>query len=116
MSSPATKYDEVRYPGKFYPQASPERMATLATMYGLAPPPVDHCRVLELGCGDGGNIVPLAFVFPHSTFLGVDLSSTAIDHGNEMLTRLGLKNAELRAQDLMEFPADAGTFDYIVVH
>jgi methyltransferase-like protein/ubiquinone/menaquinone biosynthesis C-methylase UbiE len=116
MSSPATKYDEVRYPGNFYPQASPERLATLVTMYGLQPAPVIQCRVLELGCGEGGNVVPLAFVFPHSTFVGVDLSSSAIDHGADRISRLGLTNAELRVQDLMEFPADAGLFDYIVVH
>ena len=116
MSSPATQYDEVRYPGKFYPQASPERLATLATVYGLQPPPVSDCRVLELGCGEGGNVIPLACVFPNSTFLGVDLSRTAIDYGNGLISKLGLKNVELRAQDLMDFPADAGSFDYILSH
>src|SRR5512133_1364349 len=117
MSSPAiTKYDEVRYPGKFYPLSSPERLATLATMYGLQPPPVTQCRVLEVGCGDGGNIIPNAFVFPNSKFLGIDLSSSAIEDGKRMIARLGLENVELAAQDLMDFPADAGIFDYIVVH
>jgi SAM-dependent methyltransferase len=116
MSSPATSYDEVRYPGKFYSQASPERLATLATMYGLQPPPVTNCRVLELGCGEGGTVIPLAFTFPNSTFLGVDLSETAIAHGKNIISRLGLRNAELVAQDLMDFPADAGTFDYIMSH
>jgi len=116
MSSPATSYDELRYPGKFYPQASPERLATLATMYGLQPAPVTNSRVLELGCGEGGIIIPLAFNFPNSTYLGVDLSSTAIAHGKSLISRLGLKNAELICQNLMEFPAEAGTFDYIISH
>jgi SAM-dependent methyltransferase/methyltransferase-like protein len=116
MSSTVTPYDEVRYPGKFYPQASPERLATLATLYGLLPAPVENCRVLEMGCGEGGNILPLAYVFPNSEFVGVDLSSTAIEYGNGLLQRLGLDNARLLAQDLMDFPSSAGEFDYIIAH
>ena len=116
ISSLTTQYDRVRYPGRFYPQASPDRLATLATLYGLQPPPVDRCRVLEMGCGEGGNIVPLAYYFPHSTFLGVDLASSATERGNDMIQRMGLRNAELRSQNLLQFPRDAGVFDYIVAH
>jgi len=91
-------------------------MATLATLYGLQPAPVNRCRVLEIGCGEGGNIIPLAHSFPESSFLGVDLSRTAIEFGTATIHKLGLKNARLVAQDLMDFPADAGTFDYIIAH
>ncbi len=116
MATPATQYDEVRYPGKFYPQASPDRLGTLATLYGLEPAPVDKCRVLELGCGEGGNVIPLAYVFPNSRILGVDLSRSAVEYGQGLIQRLGLKNAELRALDIMEFSPDAGKFDYIIAH
>ena len=116
MATPATNYDQVRYPGKFYPQASPERLATLAILYGLRPAPVAKCRVLELGCGEGGNVIPLASVFPESEFHGIDLSQSAIEYGQGLIARLGLKNAHIAAQDMMEFPADAGEFDYIVAH
>ena len=87
-----TPYDEVRYPGRFYPQTSPERLATLGTLFGLNPAPVDHCRVLELGCGDGGNLLPLAELLPRSSFLGIDLARAAIEH------------------DLDTFRADDGSF------
>jgi SAM-dependent methyltransferase len=116
MASPATQYDEVRYPGKFYPQASPDRLATLASLYGLEPASVENCRVLELGCGEGGNVIPLAYVFPKSKILGVDLSHSAVEYGQGLIQRLGLKNAELLALDIMEFPPDAGKFDYIIAH
>jgi methyltransferase-like protein/ubiquinone/menaquinone biosynthesis C-methylase UbiE len=116
MGTAATRYDEVRYPARFYPQASPDRLATLATLYGLQPPPVDGCRVLEMGCGEGGCVIPLAYYFPQSTFLGVDLASSAIERGNSLIQRLGLKNAQLKVQNLLEFPRDAGTFDYIMAH
>lgn len=111
-----TDYDEVPYPGKFYPQSSPPRLATLATLFGLAPAPVDHCRVLELGCGDGGNLIPLAYALPGSQFLGIDLSSTAIATGRSKATELGIANLQLCAQNLLDFPTDAGAFDYILGH
>ncbi len=111
-----TLYDEFRYPGKFYPQASPERMAMLATLYGLQPPPVESSRVLEVGCGEGGHLIPVAYALKNSRCLGVDLSQASIERAQETATRLGIANAEFRALDLMQFPAGAGTFDYIVAH
>ncbi len=111
-----TLYDEFRYPGKFYPQASPERMAMLGTLYGLTPPPVETSRVLEVGCGEGGHLIPVAYALKNSRCLGVDLSQASIDRARETAARLGIANAEFRALDLMEFPADAGSFDYIVAH
>ncbi|MFZ0007205.1 MAG: class I SAM-dependent methyltransferase [Steroidobacteraceae bacterium] len=115
-SAGSTAYDAVRYPGKFYPQSSPERLATLATLYGLTPAAVAHCRVLELGCGDGGNLIPLAYHFPESRFLGVDLSAGAIERGRSVIAQLGLANIELRALDIAALPSDVGTFDYIISH
>ena len=111
-----TLYDEFRYPGKFYPQASPERMAMLATLYGLTPPPVESSRVLEMGCGEGGHLIPVAYALKDSRCVGVDLSQASITRAQETAAQLGVVNAEFRALDLMEFPADAGTFDYIVAH
>lgn len=111
-----TLYDEFRYPGKFYPQASPERMAMLGTLYGLRPPPVENSRVLEVGCGEGGHLVPVAYALAGSRCLGVDLSQASIERARETAARLGVTNVEFRALDLMQFPADAGTFDYIIAH
>lgn len=111
-----TPYDEYRYPGRFYPQASPERMAALATLFGLSPAPVERCRVLELGCGEGGHLVPLAYMLPESTFLGIDLSPASIARATALAGRLTLSNVSFRAQDLTEFSAAAGDFDYIIAH
>jgi SAM-dependent methyltransferase len=109
-------YDEIRYPGRFYPQASIERMAALATLYGIEPPPVRSCRVLELGCGEGGHLIPLAYVFPESEFVGVDLSEASIDRARNTAAQLGLKKVHFDRADLGAFPSDAGTFDYIIAH
>lgn len=111
-----TGYDKVRYPGKFYPQASIDRLATLARLHGLQPAAVDGCRTLELGCGDGGLLIPLAERFPGSRFLGVDLSARAIEAGRELIAALGLRNIELRVADLCSFQLERGAYDYIVSH
>jgi methyltransferase-like protein/SAM-dependent methyltransferase len=109
-------YDEFVYPGHSIPQSHPDNLATLATLFGMTPAPVDHCRVLEIGCGDGGNLIPMAFALPDSRFVGFDLAARPIATGSARANVLGLKNIELHALDIMDVPADFGTFDYILCH
>ncbi len=109
-------YDEVPYSVGAFPQTQPDRLATIATLFGLNPVHPDHCRVLELGCAAGGNLVPMAIGSPESTFLGIDLSARQIADGNETLRALGIVNIRLEQQDILQFPRDAGEFDYILAH
>ena len=90
-------------------------MAAQAVLRGLAPPPVETARVLELGCGDGGNLVPMAFALPRATFLGIDRNLAALARGRELAASLGLSNVELRAGDLEQLE-HVGEFDYVVAH
>jgi SAM-dependent methyltransferase len=87
----------------------------VATLFGLRPADPASCRLLELGCGDGGNLVPMAYGLPGSAFTGVDLSARAIEHAQELRRALGLENLELRQADLAA-PGELGTFDYVVCH
>src|SRR4029453_18248300 len=91
----STTYDAVTYPGSPFSQTHPDRLATIAALYGLKAAPPEHCRVLELGCGDGGNLIPMAYVLPGSTFLGLDAARTAIAQGREQVAALGLTNVTL---------------------
>jgi SAM-dependent methyltransferase len=111
-----TPYDSVLYPGQAYEYTHPDRIATIAALYGMAPAPATQCRVLELGCGTGGNILPMAYQCPDSHFIGIDLSRRAIEQGADTLAALGLKNTELRHCDIMEVMPDWGQFDYIISH
>ena len=45
-------YDQVEYPCYPFSQTHPDRMATIATLLGMTAAPIEHCRVLELGCGN----------------------------------------------------------------
>lgn len=109
-------YDHVPYASYTYAQTHPDRLATLATLCGMNPAPVDHCRVLELGCGAGGNLISFAFDLKHSEFAGFDLAMVAVAEGMELIAALGLKNITLNQGDLMELSNDLGEFDYIIAH
>lgn len=109
-------YDALPYPGFPFNQTHPRRLATLAWLHDMQPAPPARCRVLELGCGKGGNLVPMACQYPDSRFLGVDLSTTAIEEGQQSIARLGLRNIELRRLDITQLSPDDGQFDYIIAH
>ena len=110
-----TSYDRVPYKSHPFQQAHPDRMATIATLFGMQPAPVESCRVLELGCASGGNLLPMADQFPESRFLGIDASSRQIADGRELLAESSVKNVELRCQDILKFESDQ-PFDYIICH
>lgn len=117
MSGPDhTPYDAVLYPGLAYDYTHPDRLATVASLHGFESAPAPRCRVLELGCGAGGNIIPMAFQYPGSEFLGIDLSETTVARGVGEIAALRLKNITLRCTDIMAVDAAYGRFDYIIAH
>ncbi|HMW49909.1 MAG TPA: class I SAM-dependent methyltransferase, partial [Cellvibrionaceae bacterium] len=111
-----TAYDQVIYPNYTYPQTQPRHLAALGSLLGLNTVAASRCRVLELGCGDGGNLIPMAYNLPGATFLGVDIASQLIAQGNQRILSLGLNNIELRTADLGITGAELGEFDYIICH
>lgn len=112
----STSYDEVAYPTFPIYYTHPDRLATLATIFGMKPAPAERCRVLELGCFDGVNLAAMAVGLPQSEFVGVDAAGTAIARGHTLIEEVGLKNLTLRHLDLREMALDYGKFDYIIVH
>lgn len=110
-------YDVIAYPGKIFSQTNPERLAEMAKIFGMSPPDVENCRVLELGCGNGSNLFAQAFVFPSSEFIGIDLSENHIADAKKGVAELNLTNIEFRQIDVMDMTVqDFGKFDYITAH
>jgi cyclopropane fatty-acyl-phospholipid synthase-like methyltransferase/methyltransferase-like protein len=109
-------YDEFSYRSLPFQKSHPDRLATIGTLFGMSPAPVDRCRVLEVGCASGGNLIPMAASLPNSEFVGIDLSPVQIGRGVADIAALGLSNIRLLAMDIMEFSEAFGTFDYIVAH
>jgi trans-aconitate methyltransferase len=109
-------YDEVIYPSRAVAYTHPAAMATLAHLLGLDPAPIERCRVLELGAGTGGNLVPMAANLPGSRFVGYDLSERQVEKGRELARSLGLDNVALQQGDLLALGPELDEFDYIICH
>jgi SAM-dependent methyltransferase/methyltransferase-like protein len=71
---------------------------------------------LELGTGEGGQLLNLAFDYPGADFVGFDLSSLQIDRARWCAERLGLRNVQFHQGDIGALPEDLGTFDYVICH
>jgi methyltransferase-like protein/2-polyprenyl-3-methyl-5-hydroxy-6-metoxy-1,4-benzoquinol methylase len=109
-------YDTVLYRGFPYPQTHPSRLATLAFLFGLNSAPIDACRILELGCGDGANLIPMAVDLSASEFVGIDLAAQPIGQGMTTIRELGLQNIALHQRDILDVSSDLGQFDFIIAH
>jgi methyltransferase-like protein/SAM-dependent methyltransferase len=100
-----------------FPQTHPNRLATVAFLRGMQPAPLRHCRVLELGCGVGSNLIGMAFQSPTSEFIGLDLAQSPIASGQAFLKGLGLQNVTLYSMDICAPDTNQlGRFDYIIAH
>lgn len=109
-------YEDILYDNHPFRLTHPSHVGAIGSLFGMDPAPMHACRVLELGCGLGGNIVPLGALFPHSEFVGVDLSQNQIAAGQADVKTMGLTNVHLHAMDILDITPAFGQFDYIICH
>lgn len=110
-------YDAIPYQAGAFRYTHPENLRTVAALVGLHETAnAEHCRVLEIGCGAGGNLLPMAAALTGSDFLGIDLSPKQIEMGDRLAREAGLHRVTLRCQDLLDFDKSEGAFDYIIAH
>lgn len=116
MPDETNPYDKVLYPSYTRQQSHPDRLATIGKLLGMKPAPVQRCRVLELGCGNGSNLVPMAFSLSESEFVGVDLAGTPIANARRMAEEIGLTNVTFHQRNVVDVTRELGTFDYLICH
>jgi SAM-dependent methyltransferase len=115
-------YDEVPYDTEANAETHPACMATLARMCGRSPASPRTARVLEIGCGNGENLIAAATWLPQARFVGFDLASSAVAAGAAAASASGLSNIELFAADIRDVRrrglpgGETGSFDYVVAH
>lgn len=69
-------------------------------------------KVLDVGCGSGFALIEMAKNFPNSNFTGYDLSSEAIEKGENIVREESLTNLKLEVKDVSTFE-DEEKFDLI---
>ena len=67
--------------------------------------------MLEIGCGDGGNLSAAAVYLPSAAFVGFDLAGGAIEQGK----RDAPPNVRLFQGDICTV-SELGSFDYVIAH
>lgn len=109
-------YDALPYTARPFRKSHPDRLATIGILHGLHPPAVERSRILELGCGLGGNLLPMAEQLPDARFVGVDGSLRQIETAGQAADAAGLKNIELMHADIRTLGPELGDFDFIIAH
>lgn len=115
LTAEPNRYDVVRYPSHPYGFSHPDRLYLVGRLNGMNPVLPANARVLELGCGEGGNLIPMAYRLPGAAFVGVDLAASAIEAGRAIAADLGVGNVRLEVGDI-EALGDLGAFDYVICH
>lgn len=99
------------------PQSHPDRLATIAKLFGIEAAPPKTARVLEIGCANAVNLISAAYNSADAHFVGIDQSAKQIEQGKAFAKSLGLKNVELIESETLQIDhAAIGEFDYIIAN
>ena len=117
MVAPPNPYDELPYKSFPIEWTAPERLALTSLLHGGPRQQLNDYTVLELGCGTGANLLPLAYYRRHATFVGLDGSGRQIDVANTRKSALQLSNVSFVAADFTNAAEHIdGEFDFIICH
>ncbi|KAK3598310.1 hypothetical protein CHS0354_029219 [Potamilus streckersoni] len=83
----------------------------------LLPHLKEGCWVIDIGCGTGELITTLAQKFPHSSFIGVENSSYAIEKANHLVRDKGVINVTLEEMNAQKLPETWNAcFDWVLMY
>jgi len=115
VSATHDPYDALPYTDHAYAESHPDRLAVVARLAGWEAPDPATARVLELGCGRGGNLLPMAAGMPGGTLVGVDRSGRQIDEARRIAAVARLANVRFVA-DGFEAADELEGYDFTVCH
>jgi SAM-dependent methyltransferase len=108
-------YDELPYTEHAYAESHPDRLAVVARLAGWQPPEPVTAQILELGCGRGGNLLPMAASLPYASLVGLDRSPRQIEGARVVAAAAHLPNVTFCAGSFEDYRPDR-SFDYVVAH
>lgn len=121
MSSWSHGYNtSLGYTYHYFRELSPAWLEFALRLAGHQPLERKPGRYLDLGCGQGYNLLLHAAAFPDTEFLGIDFNPLHIAHARELAERCGIANVRFEEADFLalaqDWPADYGQFDHVVLH
>jgi len=97
-------------------ETHPNRLLAVAQLHGVAPPNRETISLLEIGCGDGENLVPMAASYPRGRFVGIDLSARRLADARALAGGAGTSNATFLEADVRAIPSQDRRYDVVVAH
>lgn len=117
MLAGTNPYDDLPYRSRSIEWTAPERLALTSLFHGGPRQRLDSYRVLELGCGDGANLLPMAYYRQNAMFVGIDGARSQIEIANSDKSELGLSNIDFIHSDFLTADQQlTGVFDFIIAH
>ena len=109
-------YEEIPYNSHPVKRTDLESMKVVAHLFGVSGANTKTASVLEVGAGDGGNLIALACAYPTASFVGIDNSESAIEKANQQVKVLGLSNIKFELVGIETYQPPAGSVDYFIAH
>ncbi len=128
MSDSSNPFDVVPYEALGIPYTLPAHLSLCSAWHGGPKTKVETYRAIELGCGIGGNLIPMAYYQRDCSFLGIDYSKRHIECARETVAELGLDNIHFELCDIRDLGDGIGKinqamgkaasepFDYVIAH
>lgn len=111
-----TDYETVPYIGYPIPAMHPRRLAWTARVKGGPRPELEHARVLEIGCGDGANLLSVLAFEPGWSGLGIDASPHALGLARTGALRGGITRATFAVMDIATAEVEPEAWDFVLAH
>lgn len=110
-------YNKVHYRGTIVPNSFPDHLSVCSIRKTGQHSPLQRFHLTEIGCGDGANLLPIAFYHPDSTFIGIDSAGSELGRAQEGVRQIGLQNIHFVHKDVCTLePEDFAPCDYIIAH
>ena len=94
-----TTYDELPFSSNLHAERHPGHLQTIAGLHGVATEDLEGALIVEIGCGSGDALLPLAATMPRTTFVGIDSASTLVEYAQREAAALTLENITFTTAD-----------------